>query len=47
MLLTKALNTSLVNLGPWSTTSTSGKPSPERRHMSRMISPQRPPSLTL
>ena len=38
MPLTKARNTSLVNLGSWSTTNTSGKPSPERRHMSRMMS---------
>ena len=38
MPLAKARNTSLVNLGSWSTTSTSGKPSPERRHISRMIS---------
>ena len=36
--LTKARNTSLVNLELWSTTSTSGKPSPDRRHRSRMIS---------
>ena len=37
MLLTKARNTSLVNLASWSTTSTSGNPAPDRRHMSRMI----------
>jgi hypothetical protein len=38
MPLAKARNTSLVNLGSLSTTSTSGNPSPERSHMSRMIS---------
>jgi hypothetical protein len=37
MPLAKARNTALVNLESWSTTSTSGKPSPDRRHMSRMI----------
>ena len=37
MLLTKARNTSLVNLASWSTTSASGNPAPDRRHMSRMI----------
>jgi hypothetical protein len=37
MLLTKARNTSLVNWGSWSTTRTSGKPAPLRRHMSRMM----------
>jgi hypothetical protein len=35
--LTKARNTSLVNLESWSTVSASGKPSPDRRHKSRMI----------
>ena len=37
MLLTKERNTSLVNLASWSTTSTSGNPAPDRKHMSRMI----------
>ena len=36
MLLTKARNSALVNLASWSNTSTSGKPVPYRRHMSRM-----------
>jgi hypothetical protein len=36
MPLAKAWNTALVNLESWSTTSTSGKPSPDRRHMSRL-----------
>jgi hypothetical protein len=35
--LTKARNTSLVNLESWSTTSKSGKPSPDRRQMSRIM----------
>jgi hypothetical protein len=34
----KARKTALVNLGSWSTINTSGKPSPERWHMSRMMS---------
>ena len=37
MLLTKARNNSLVNLAAWSTTTTSGNPAQDRRHMSRMI----------
>ena len=37
MLLTKARNTSLVNLGWWPTTSTSENPALDREHMSRMI----------
>ena len=32
-----SLNSALVNLGSWSTTSTSGIPSPERRAISRTI----------
>ena len=35
--LDKARNTSLVNLESWSTTSTSGKPSRDCKHMLRMI----------
>ena len=41
MLLTKARNTSLVNLASWSSTSTSGNPAPDRKHMSRMIAVER------
>ena len=37
MLLTKVRNTSLVNLESWSTTITSGKPSPDRKHMSQLM----------
>jgi hypothetical protein len=39
--LARAWNTALVTLETWSTTSTSGKPSPDRRHMSRMIAEYR------
>ena len=35
MLLTRARNTSLVNLASWSTASASGNPAPGRRHKSQ------------